>query len=78
MFFGYHVVPIGMALLFCPYTFSIVVAYLHLLGFFAVLIGYKLDKDAILKAGYAFAQFTNLLLIIGALVELGNTSECKL
>lgn len=31
-FFGYHIVPVGMVLLYCSTIYGIVVSYLHLLS----------------------------------------------
>ncbi|KAM3138258.1 hypothetical protein pb186bvf_009721 [Paramecium bursaria] len=70
-FLGYHIFPIGIALLWSPNNFGIAVAFLHFLGYLAVLGGYKFEKEMIMKAGYAFSQFCNLLLILGGLVQLG-------
>ena len=62
-FLGYHIFPIGIALLWSPNNFGIAVAFLHFLGnainfkigYLAVLGGYKFEKEMIMKAGYAFS-----------------------
>ncbi|CAD8126266.1 unnamed protein product [Paramecium sonneborni] len=73
IFFGYHVIPVGMALLYQPRTYSIVICYLHFAAYVVILVAYQKDKESILKIGYTASGLFNILLILGAIVGLSQT-----
>ncbi|CAD8111383.1 unnamed protein product [Paramecium primaurelia] len=73
IFFGYHIIPIGMALLYQPRIYSIVICYLHFVAYIVIMVAYQKEKESILKIAYAASGLFNILLILGAIVGLSQT-----
>ncbi|CAK68277.1 unnamed protein product (macronuclear) [Paramecium tetraurelia] len=72
IFFGYHIIPIGMALLYQPRIFSIVVCYLHFVAYIVIMVAHYKEKESILKIAYTASGLFNILLILGAIVGLSQ------
>ncbi|CAD8125779.1 unnamed protein product [Paramecium sonneborni] len=72
IFFGYHVIPVGMSLLYQPRTYSIVICYLHFAAYIVILVAYFKEKESILKIAYTASGLFNILLILGAIVGLSQ------
>ena len=67
-----------MSLLYSPYTISLVVSYLHLIGYSGILVAQYKQKKSLIYISFGFSQLMNLILVLSSLVALGGMNECRL
>ena len=68
-----HLIAVSFALLYAPYTFSILLSYFHLISFCALIFfGYVKEKSGMIFPLNIFCFSINFILLICGLYGLGD------